>query len=99
MRKNTTNDRDGGAVDPDDGSYVLERDLEERAKPAGERWVAGVADGVAALDGAGAAGRASAAGLKGSGGRKKGQSSEGESGDAGEHCGSGEDARGMSGVD
>ena len=46
-------------------------------------------DGVAALDGAGAAGRASAAGLKGSGGRKKGQSSEGESGDAREHCGSG----------
>ena len=87
MRKNTTNDREGGAVDADDGSYVLERDLEERAKPAGERWVAGVADGVAALDGAGAARARSAAVSwhgKGGGDRKEARDGGGNS-ELGEH--------------
>ena len=74
MSDSTTDDGDGGAVNTDDGGDVLEKDLDERAEPAGERLVRGAADSVAALDGAGAA-RARGAAVswhgKGGGDRKE----------------------------
>ena len=99
MSDSTTDDGDGRAVNTDDGGDVLEKDLDERAKPAGERLVRGAADSVAALDGAGAA-RARGAAVswhgKGGGDRKEARdgggrncekaSDGGDLGEGGDHC-------------
>ena len=87
MSDSTTDDGDGRAVNTDDGGDVLEKDLDERAEPAGERLVRGAADSVAALDGAGAArARGAAVSWHGEGGgdRKEARDGGGNS-ELGEH--------------